>query len=78
MLFACLKEPAVALAIAERQKPLVKYITDRDRAVCQYRDRLQAILGPTSRNGGAIQRWARKILSFRPEAILAKTLQEKP
>jgi len=78
MLFACLKEPAVALAIAERQQPLVNYITDRDRAVCQYQDRLQAILGPTNRNDGAIQRWARKILSFRQETILAKTPQEKP
>jgi hypothetical protein len=78
MLSRCLEDRSVALAIAERQKPLVNYITDRERAVCQYRDRLQAILGPTSRNESPIKRWARRILSFRQEGILAKTAQEKP
>jgi len=64
LLHRCIEDPAVACAIAQRQQPLVKYITDRDRAINQYREGLEAVLGPTNsdRNSNPIQRWARKLL----------------
>ncbi len=64
LLHRCIEDPAVACAIAQRQQPLVKYITDRDRAINQYREGLEAVLGPTNsdRNSNPIQRWARRLL----------------
>jgi hypothetical protein len=67
LLLQCLKDSSVACAIARRQQPLVKYITDRDAAVNQYRERLEAVVGPTNsdRYSNPIKRWARRMLSVR-------------
>lgn len=67
LLIRCLEDRSVALAIAQKQQPLVNSITDRDRALCQYREGLHRILGPTrpDENGNPIWRWARRILRFR-------------
>ncbi len=67
LLIRCLENRSVARAIAQKQQPLVNSITDRNRALCQYRDRLHAILGPTDqdRNGNPIRRWARHFLRLR-------------
>jgi hypothetical protein len=64
LLIRCLKDRSLALAIAQKQQPLANSITDRDRALCQYRERLHAILGPTGddRNGNPFRQWARRIL----------------
>jgi hypothetical protein len=48
LLTRCLENPRVAAAIAERQRPLVRYITERDLAVEQYRARLGAALGESN------------------------------
>jgi len=66
LLNRCLEDRSVALGIAQRQRPLVSYITDRNRAVCQYRDRLNAIFRSTSlkRNRNPIQRLARRLIRF--------------
>jgi glycosyltransferase involved in cell wall biosynthesis len=45
LLTRCLQDPSVAAAIALRQRPLARYVTDRDLAVKQYRARLGAALG---------------------------------
>jgi hypothetical protein len=67
LLIRCLHDRSVAAAIAEKQLPLVRYITDRNRAVRQYRERLESILGPNGKDliSHPIKRWARKILLLR-------------
>jgi hypothetical protein len=49
LLGRCLADPAVAAAIAERQRPLARYLTDRDGAVEQYRIRLGTAFGEANR-----------------------------
>jgi len=45
LLTRCLQDPRVAAAIALRQRPLARHVTDRDLAVKQYRACLGAALG---------------------------------
>jgi glycosyltransferase involved in cell wall biosynthesis len=53
-----LKNPELAQAIAERQRPLAEYITNRNRAIRLYRERLQRVLDEAcKKNGGDRVSW---------------------
>jgi len=54
LLAQCLRNPGLACRMAERQRPLAEYITDHERAVRQYRERLEAILGPANQESGQV------------------------
>jgi hypothetical protein len=57
LLAQCLKSPELAQAIARRQKPLAKHITNRDRAIQLYRERLRKALDEASKvNEGELDR----------------------
>jgi glycosyltransferase involved in cell wall biosynthesis len=50
LLARCLKKPELARAIAHRQRPLAEYVTNRNRAIRLYRERLHHVLDQASKN----------------------------
>jgi hypothetical protein len=65
LLTRCLEDKSVAAAIARRQQPLVTYITDRNCAVRQYRERLEEKLGREFRGLRGFRRLLQKAFARR-------------
>jgi hypothetical protein len=67
LLTRCLEDKSVAAGIAQRQQPLVSYITDRKRAVEQYRERLQEKMGREFRALHGFRAFLQKAFARREE-----------